>query len=65
MTYAQFPELRCPLTLDQDALRDFLLDVDLVTDQLEDGTAIGVALAKAGAGLEQSEAASKVVIRRT
>lgn len=65
MTYAQFPELRCPLTLDQDALRDFLLDVDLVTDRLEDGTAIGVALAKAVAVLEQSDAASKVVILLT
>ena len=65
MTYAQFPELRCPLTLDQDALRDFLLDVDLVTDRLEDGTAIGVALAKAVAVLEQSDVASKVVILLT
>ena len=65
MTYAQFPELRCPLTLDQDALRDFLLDVDLVTDRLEDGTAIGVALAKAVAVLEQSDAVSKVVILLT
>ncbi len=38
MTYAQYPELRCPLTLDQNALEEFLLDVDIVTDRREDGT---------------------------
>lgn len=66
MTYAKYPELRCPLTLDQQALREFLLDVDLVADRVvEDGTAIGVALAKAVAVLEKSEVASKVVILLT
>jgi Ca-activated chloride channel family protein len=65
MTYAQYPELRCPLTLDQNALEEFLLDVDIVTDRREDGTAIGVALAKAVAVLEGSDAASKVVVLLT
>lgn len=65
MTYAQFPELRCPLTLDQRALETFLLGVDIVSDQREDGTAIGVALAKAVSVLERSDAASKVVVLLT
>ncbi len=65
MTYARYPELRCPLTLDQEALEDFLLYVDVVSDPLEDGTAIGVALAKAVSVLDASEAVSKVVILLT
>ena len=63
LTFARFPELRCPLTLDQDALAAFLRTIDTVPPRSpENTTAIGVALAKAVTLLEGSEAKSKVVI---
>lgn len=54
---------QCPLTLDYDVLRSLLapLEVGLV----EDGTAIGTALANAVARLKDSAAKSKVVILLT
>ena len=63
LTFARFPELRCPLTLDQDALASFLRAVETVGERSpENKTAIGVALAKAVKVLEESEAPSKVVV---
>ncbi|MHC4515513.1 MAG: VWA domain-containing protein [Planctomycetota bacterium] len=63
VTFARYPELRCPLTLDQEALAAFLQDVDAVLPQSEeDGTGIGIALLKAVKLLEDSEATSRVVI---
>ncbi len=63
LTFARFPELRCPLTLDQDALASFLRTVETVGERSpENKTAIGVALAKAVSLLEDSAAKSKVVI---
>ena len=54
---------RCPLTLDYAVLRSLLegLDVGLV----EDGTAIGLALANSVARLKDSEAESKIIILLT
>jgi Ca-activated chloride channel family protein len=54
---------RCPLTLDYGVLKSLLegLDVGLV----EDGTAIGLALANSVARLKDSEAKSKIIILLT
>lgn len=63
LTFALFPELECPLTLDMSALAAFLRGVETVTPQgPEDRTAIGVALAQAVHLLEKSTAKSKVVV---
>jgi len=66
MTYALFPELRCPLTLDIDALSAFLRGVDTVQrGSQEDRTAIGVALAQAVRFLEKTDTPSKIVVLLT
>jgi Ca-activated chloride channel family protein len=66
LTFALYPELRCPLTLDQDALRAFLRSVETVEPRsAEDGTHIGGAVAQAVKLVEGSEAKSKVVVLLT
>jgi Ca-activated chloride channel family protein len=65
LTFARYPDLLCPFTLDAEALRGFLDGVRLVQDETEDGTAIGVGLAKAVAVLRASDARSKVVVLLT
>ena len=65
ITFAHYPQMLCPFTLDVDALRGFLDGVELVRRREEDGTAIGVALAKAVALLRESDAKSKVVVLLT
>ena len=63
IAFARFAELRCPPTLDEDALSAFLRVLDTVPRGSEfDATAIGVALAKAVDVLADSDAESKVVI---
>ncbi len=63
VAFARFAELRCPPTLDEKALAMFLAAVDIVPEQTElDGTAIGVAIAKAVQVLSKSTAKSKVVV---
>lgn len=54
---------QCPLTLDYDVLTGFLDDIDF--GMIEDGTAIGMALANAINRLRESEAKSKIVILLT
>ena len=54
---------QCPLTLDYDVLRTLLSKVEI--GMIEDGTAIGTALANAVARLKDSVAKSKVVILLT
>jgi Ca-activated chloride channel family protein len=54
---------RCPLTLDHEVLRSMLEDVEI--GMIEDGTAIGLALANCVARLKDSQAESKVVILLT
>ena len=54
---------QCPLTLDYDVLRSLLGGVEI--GMIEDGTAIGTALANAVARLKDSAAKSKVVILLT
>ena len=65
MTFAKFPQLLCPFTLDVGALSGFLEDVRIVRHELEDGTAIGRGLAKAVALLAETDAESKVVVLLT
>ena len=65
VTFAKYPQLLCPFTLDADALLGLLDGVDIVRHIEEDMTAIGVALTKAVALLRPSEAKSKVVVLLT
>lgn len=65
LTFAAYPELVCPFTLDVDALLGFLATVELVKYRAEDGTAVGVALAKSVDLLAESEARSRVVVLLT
>ena len=63
LTFARYPELRCPLTLDQEVLATFIRQVETVPNRSqEDGTGIGAALAKAVTLFEDSGAASKIVV---
>jgi Ca-activated chloride channel homolog len=64
--FARFPDVRCPLTLDHDALKKILADVATVaTDGAEDATGIGTAVARAAQVIEKSASKSKVVILLT
>jgi Ca-activated chloride channel family protein len=54
---------QCPLTLDYDVLLSFLDEIDF--GMIEDGTAIGMALANAVNRLRESEAKSKVIVLLT
>ncbi|QDU68433.1 VWA domain-containing protein [Engelhardtia mirabilis] len=65
LTFAAYPELVCPFTLDADALLDFLSQVELVRYRVEDGTAVGVALAKSVDLLAKSQATSRIVVLLT
>lgn len=65
VTFARFPELLCPFTLDAEALRGFLDDVQIVDYGPENYTAIGVALGKGVALLRESDAKSRVVVLLT
>ena len=63
IAFGRYAELRCPLTLDEEALAAFLRVLDTVPRGSEfDATAIGTALAKAVQVLDKSDAKSKVVI---
>ncbi|MEZ5358470.1 MAG: VWA domain-containing protein [Candidatus Zixiibacteriota bacterium] len=63
LIFARTSFLQCPLTLDYGTLKSFLDQVDF--GQLEDGTAIGIALANAVNRLRDSDAKSKVIILLT
>lgn len=65
LTFAQFPQLSCPFTLDNQAFQTFLDGVEMARSEAEDGTAIGRGLAKAVALLKDSDAKSKVVVLLT
>ena len=62
ITFAAYPQLLCPFTLDVDAVTGFLKGLKPVDNRAEDGTAIGVGLAKAVAALKGSKARSRIVI---
>ena len=66
ITFARYAELRCPPTLDEDALAAFLRSVDTVPTNSEyDGTAIGTAVGKAVQVLAKSKAKSKLAVLLT
>jgi Ca-activated chloride channel family protein len=65
MTFARYPTLVCPFTLDVNALTGMLKEVKRVEYEAEDGTAIGRALAKAVAVMKESQAKSKVIVLLT
>jgi Ca-activated chloride channel family protein len=65
ISFAAYPELLCPFTLDVDAVTGFLAGLRHVDNRHEDGTAVGVALAKAVAVLRETAAESKVVVLLT
>ncbi len=66
VSFARYPDVRCPPTLDHNALRGFLDHVQLVKgDGPEDATGIGTAVARAADVLRAEGAAGKVVILLT
>jgi Ca-activated chloride channel family protein len=65
IAFAAYPQLLCPFTLDADAITGFLKGLKPVDNRAEDGTAIGVGLAKAVAVLKGSKARSRIVILLT
>jgi Ca-activated chloride channel family protein len=63
VTFARYPDVRCPLTLDHEALAAILGEVEMAEpDGAEDATGIGTALARAAQVLRASNAKSKVVV---
>lgn len=66
VTFAKYPRLRCPLTLDHDALRAALATVAPVEAREErSSTAIGVALASAVLRLEGDSDRTRIVVLLT
>lgn len=65
LTFAQYPALLCPFTLDYGAFKSFLDGVQYVRNEIEDGTAIGRGLAKAVAVLKETDSRSKIVVLLT
>ena len=65
VTFAHFADLRCPPTLDGEALRGFLEPVEPAKPGEDDGTAIGTGLARAVELLRGSSAKSRVVVLLT
>jgi len=62
VTFARYADSVAPLTLDHTNLGSILDEVEIVTDQNEDGTAIGEGLALAVERLRRHPAKSKVAI---
>ena len=63
VSFARFPDLRCPLTRDHEALIEILRSTRLVEHEgPEDATGIGAALARCAQLLQSSGAPSKEVI---
>ena len=66
ITFAAFPEVRCPLTFDHAALGNLLQETEMVSEASpENGTGIGLATARAAQLLERSAAKSKVIVLLT
>lgn len=65
VTFARYPDSVCPLTLDHDTLLALLDQVEIVTPQEEDGTAIGEGIALGVERLKDSTARSRVMILLT
>ncbi len=65
VTFAGYADSVCPLTLDHGNLANIVKDLEIVTDRLEDGTAVGDGLGLAVERLRRSSAKSHVVILLT
>lgn len=65
IAFAKYPQELCPFTLDVDAVQGFLERVEIVSYRAEDGTGIGIALAKATEVLSRTKSKSKVVVLLT
>ncbi|MDJ0974965.1 MAG: VWA domain-containing protein [Planctomycetota bacterium] len=66
ITFARFPDVRCPLTLDHEALTAILGEVRPVEGEgPEDATGIGTAVARAAQVFEAGASPSRVVILLT
>jgi len=66
LTFARYPDLRCPPTTDHEALERILAEAETVaSDSPEDATGIGGAVARAAAVLGDSASPSRVVILLT
>ncbi len=66
ITFARYPDLRCPLTRDHDALAQILAAVETVPgDGPEDATGFGAAVARAAQVLNSAPQRSRVVILLT
>jgi Ca-activated chloride channel family protein len=65
VAFARYADGLCPLTLDHGNLLSILADVEIVTEQSEDGTAIGEGLALAVERLRGVEVSSKVALLLT
>ena len=65
VSFARYPDARCPLTLDHGVLLQLIDDTEIVADRREDGTAIGEALGLAVERIKETKAKSKVIILLT
>ena len=66
ISFAFYPDVICPFTLDVNAFTNFLRATDVVEGgSPEDGTAIGIALAKAVSVISKTDARSKIVVLLT
>lgn len=65
VTFARYADSLCPLTLDHGNLVNMVRDLTIVTEQQEDGTAIGDGLGLAVERLRRSKARSRVAILLT
>lgn len=65
VTFARYADSLCPLTLDHGNLMSIVQDLAIVTEQDEDGTAVGDGLGMAVERLRQSKAKSRVAILLT
>jgi Ca-activated chloride channel homolog len=65
VSFARYADTRSPLTLNHSALINIVRDLDITTDQAEDGTAIGDGLGMAVERLREAKTASRVAILLT
>lgn len=66
ISFARYPDVRCPLTLDHRALEELMQGMAPVkSDSPEDATGVGAAIARGAQALKHGKAKSKVLILLT
>ena len=65
VSFARYPDARCPLTLDHGVLLQLIDDTQIVKERTEDGTAIGEAMALGIDRMKDAKVKSKVMILLT